>query len=99
MRTNTEHPHTTSEPSTGSHYLDRAIDGLPVEAKVAMIAMLERHGQDPAIDLARARLESQMERFASPETLDEYCRSVDDSGLEETIGFWMAYRAGWQSRS
>lgn len=96
----TEHPHTTfeaAEPSTGHRYLDRAIDQIAIDGKIALLALLERHGQDPAIDGARARLEYQMNRFADPQTLDEYCRAVDDSGLEEQIGFWQAYRAGWKS--
>lgn len=88
---------TMSEPSTGNGYLDKAIDQLDIDAKIALLALLERHGQDPAIDGARARLEFQMDRFADPETLDEYCRSVDDSGLEEQIGFWQAYRSGWEA--
>lgn len=89
--------HATSEPSTGNGYLDKALDQLSIDGKIALLALLERHGQDPAIDGARARLESQMDRFADPVTLDEYCRSIDDSGLEEQISFWQAYRAGWQA--
>lgn len=99
MRTNTEHPHTTSEaaePSTGNHYLDKALDQISVDGKIALLALLERHGQDPAIDGARRRMEFQMDRFADPETLDEYCRAIDDSSLEEQIAFWQAYRAGWE---
>ncbi|HSW02585.1 MAG TPA: hypothetical protein VLI39_20650 [Sedimentisphaerales bacterium] len=86
-----------SLPSTGSRFLDKELDHLDPVSKLVVLALLERHGRDHAVDLARERLSSQVEWLDDPDVVNRVCVAEDDSETEERIAFWQAYRAGWHS--
>jgi len=96
--TTTSNPTTpASLPSTGSKFLDKGLDRLDPVAMLVIVALLERHGQDPAIDLARERLLSKVTWLEDPEAVNEFCVGEDDSETEERVAFWQAFRAGWRA--
>jgi len=86
----------TSLPSTGNRYLDRALDQLPPDAKLAVVALFERLGRgcDDLTDNAQRRLSAHVAWLDDPDVVRDYCIEHDCSEVEENIGFWMAFRSG-----
>ena len=91
--------HAQSLPTTGNHYLDSALDRLDPAAKVAIVALLQRHGQDPAVDLVRDRLREQVEWLENPDTLSNVCASLGyEPEHEADVTFWMSYLSEWDAQ-
>lgn len=86
-------------PSTGNKFLDKELDRLDPVAMLAIVALLERHGQDDASDLAHKRLEAKVAWMQDPDAVEAYARAKDTSVVEELVAFWQAYRAGWQAQN
>ena len=85
-----------SLPSTGNRYLDRALDQLPPDAKLAVVCLFERLGRgcDDLAENAKRRLSAHVAWLDDPKIVQEYCIEHDCSEVEENIGFWMAFRSG-----
>jgi hypothetical protein len=84
----------TSVPSTGNQYVDRALDALSPDAKLAILAILERAPTEGDIqNEVEARFLAQTDWMNHPEAVQQFCQSADDGDLEERIVFWQVYRA------
>ncbi|MBP8911871.1 MAG: hypothetical protein KBI32_10250 [Phycisphaerae bacterium] len=87
--------HTHTEITTGNPRLDQMLDALPLDAVLAMLAMLDRHGQDGVVDRVKDRLEERAERFDHPDALMDLCMALDDGALEDRVIFWQTWRDAW----
>jgi hypothetical protein len=88
---------TFTRPSTGNRTLDATIDRLAPDAKVAIVAFLERQGTDAGVGLVYDRLTHHVEDLRDPDILTTICQERDDPQMEVDAEFWMAYRDAWKA--
>lgn len=85
---------TSDLPSTGNRYVDQALDALPPDAQLAILAILERNTTKGDIqNEVEARFRQKTTWMDDPELVRRFCMNADDADLEERIGFWQMYRA------